>query len=176
MSGLFARSSGLSRRCQRTLARHETDPLTFDLRQFFLGRTIGAGVIIDISGAAELRFTVVMNGEWHGDDGVLKEEFTYGDSTKLMREWTIRFQDDSRHFVAHAIDVPGGAYGCQIGNSAVMNYRLTIPRKTSFVTVTMEDWMHLNDDGTLINRTRISKFGLTVGRLVAAFRPADDGG
>jgi hypothetical protein len=34
----------------------------------------------------------------------------------------------------------------------------------------MEDWFYLQDDGTLINRTKMRKFGLTVGELVIAFR------
>ncbi len=38
------------------------------------------------------------------------------------------------------------------------------------IIVSMEDWFSLVGDGTLINRARISKFGIKVGELVAWFR------
>ena len=164
----------LSRLNQKQISKHADDSLVFDIREYFSGRVEGAGVIIDMSGIASLRFIAVIHGIWHGDHGVLKEEFTYGDSSKLLREWQIDFIGD-HDFIVQAADVPGGGRGRQIGNSAVMNYRLEIPRRKKLIAFSMEDWMHLNEDGTLINRTRISKFGLKVGQLVASFRRVDAG-
>lgn len=34
----------------------------------------------------------------------------------------------------------------------------------------MEDWFYLLADGTLVNRARMSKFGLPVGQLFVTFR------
>jgi len=36
----------------------------------------------------------------------------------------------------------------------------------------MEDWFYLMDDGRLINRARMSKFGLKVGELFVSFSKA----
>jgi hypothetical protein len=66
--------------------------------------------------------------------------------------------------------VVGEALGMQTGNAAKMTYRLRIPREGDEIVVSMEDWFYLQDDGTLINRTKMRKFGVTVGELVIAFR------
>ena len=58
----------------------------------------------------------------------------------------------------------------QTGNAATMTYRLRIPREDGEIVVSMEDWFYLQDDGTLINKTKMRKYGLTVGELVIAFR------
>ena len=62
------------------------------------------------------------------------------------------------------------AEGEQRGNAARMTYRLRIPRGEGEIVVSMEDWLYLMQDGTLINRTKMRKFGLPVGELVVAFR------
>ena len=54
-----------------------------------------------------------------------------------------------------------------------MTYRLRIPRGDGEIVVSMEDWLYLQDDGTLINRARMRKLGLPVGELIVAFRKDD---
>ena len=36
------------------------------------------------------RFTVVMNGSWNGDEGVLDEDFFYSDGTRQKRIWRLK--------------------------------------------------------------------------------------
>ena len=50
----------------------------------------------------------------------------------------------------------GEAKGSQRGNAAMMEYRLRIPRDGGEIVVAMEDWLYLQEDGTLINRTSAS--------------------
>ena len=54
-----------------------------------------------------------------------------------------------------------------------MTYRLRIPRGESEIVVSMEDWLYLQENGTLINRARMRKFGFPVGELIIAFRKGE---
>ena len=140
-----------------------------DLREYLDGPLTASGVFFDHAGRADLRFVVDMEGSWDGDTGTLAERFRYSDGRTDERVWTIRFEGDER-FTATAHDVVGYAKGAQRGNAAMMEYRLRIPRDGDEIVVSMEDWLYLQEDGTLINRTKMRKFGLTVGELVVAFR------
>jgi hypothetical protein len=140
-----------------------------DLRAYLNGPLTASGIYFDHAGRADLRFVVDMEGTWQGDTVTLAEQFRYSDGRTDERVWTLRFQGDER-FTGTADDVVGVASGMQTGNAAKMNYRLRIPREDDEIVVSMEDWFYLQEDGTLINRTKMRKFGVTVGELVIAFR------
>jgi len=139
-----------------------------DLRDYLNGPLSASGVFFGLSGRVERRFTADMVGRWSGNRGTLDERFRYHDGETGDRCWSLTFSgDDSFTAVAH--DVVGAAQGAQRGNAAAMRYRLRIPRAKGEITVAMEDWFYLNDDGALINRARMSKFGLKVGELFSVF-------
>jgi len=140
-----------------------------DLREYLNGPLTASGIFFDYAGRADLRFVVDMEGSWDGNTGTLAERFRYSDGQTDERVWTIRFTDD-QHFTATAHDVEGEATGGQQGNAAIMKYRLRIPRDGKEVVVSMEDWLYLQEDGTLINRAKMRKFGFSVGELVVIFR------
>jgi len=140
-----------------------------DLREYLNGSLTASGVFFDRTGRADLRFVVDMEGTWRGNIGTLAEQFRYNDGRTDERIWTLRFQDDERFF-GTADDVVGEASGMQAGNAAQMTYDLRIPREDDEIVVSMEDWFYLLDDGTLINRATMRKFGVMVGELVIAFR------
>ncbi len=140
-----------------------------DLRRYLDGPLTASGVFIGLSGHAQRRFTIEMNGSWTGNSGRLEERFRYDDGETGERCWELEFAGDGE-FSATAHDVPGVAKGAQSGNVAAMRYRLRVPRKSGEVVVSMQDWLYLIDDGTLINRARMSKFGLKVGEIIACFR------
>ncbi|MEM7188437.1 MAG: DUF3833 domain-containing protein [Pseudomonadota bacterium] len=140
-----------------------------DLRTYLSGPLEASGIFFDRAGRADLRFVVDMTGTWEGNTGTLAETFRYSDGRSDERTWTITFSDD-KNFTATAHDVVGQAVGGQTGNTAMMSYTLRIPRGDSTVDVSMEDWLYLQEDGTLINRTTMSKFGIRVGELFVTFR------
>ena len=49
-------------------------------------------------------------------------------------------------------------------------YNLNLPVDDSTYEMSMDDWMYLMDEDTLINRTRMSKFGVEVGQVTIFFR------
>ena len=141
-----------------------------DIRHYLNGPLEAWGILYDIEGKADLQFHVTMRGTWKGNTGTLDEHFVYSDGRKDQRVWTIQFTDDN-HFTATAHDVIGSAEGSQNGNTVNMKYMLNAKRASgSTITLSMDDWMYLLDDKTLINRTRMRKLGLTVGELVITFR------
>lgn len=143
-----------------------------DLRRYLNGRLTASGVFFGLSGRVERRFTVDMVGRWSGNRGTLDERFRYDDGEIGDRCWNLMFSDDGT-FIATAHDVEDVASGAQNGNAAAMRYRLRVPRAKGEIVVGMEDWFYLMADGTLINRARMSKFGLKVGELVVSFRQRD---
>ena len=142
---------------------------TLDLRDYLSGPLTASGVFFGLSGQAERRFTVELAGHWEGNRGIVDERFHYENGETSDRRWNLSFADDGT-FAATAGDVEGTAKGAQRGNTAAMRYRLWVPRAGSEIVVGMEDWFYLMEDGTLINRARMSKFGLKVGELLVSFR------
>ncbi len=141
-----------------------------DLRHYLNGPLEAHGVLFDYTGKADLEFYVKMKAHWQGNVGTLEEDFVYSDGRTDRRVWTIRFEDD-HHFTATAHDVIGEAKGSQHGNAANMRYTLNAQRAGgSSILLNMDDWLYLMDDKTLINRTKMRKFGLTVGELFITFR------
>lgn len=155
-----------------TLEHHAGQAPRLDLRDYLDGPLTASGMFFDHAGRPSLAFTVDMEGSWQGDTGTLAERFTYSDGTTDTRTWTIRFAD-ANSFRATAHDVVGAASGEQRGNAARITYRLRVPRGEGETVVSMEDWLYLMQDGTLINRTKMRKFGLPVGELVVAFRKGE---
>ncbi len=141
---------------------------TLDLRDYLNGSLVAAGVFFGLSGRVERRFTVAMTGRWSGNKGQLEEQFHYDNGETDERCWHLDFLND-RDFTATAHDVEGVATGAQCGNAAAMRYRLRVPRSKGEIVVAMEDWFYLMDDGTLINKAQMSKFGLKVGELFVSF-------
>lgn len=142
---------------------------TLDMREYLNGPLVAKGILFDYSGKADLMFHVRLTGSWKGNEGTLQEYFDYSDGRKEERVWHIRFSDD-HHFTATAADVVGVAQGTQDGNSVNMRYTLNAKRPNGEqITLSMDDWMYLLDEHTLINRTSMRKYGIKVGELVISF-------
>lgn len=141
-----------------------------DIRQYLNGKLEAWGVLFDMSGKADLHFYVTMVGSWNGNVGTLKENFVYSDGRKDERIWTITFSDDT-NFTATAHDVEGVAVGSQAGNAMNMRYVLNAVRSNGdTISLSMDDWIYLVDEKTVINRTKMRKFGITVGELMLTFK------
>ena len=147
-----------------------------DIRDYLSGKVKAWGMLEDRSGKITRRFTVEMEGKWNGNEGVLEEYFTFDDGEKSERIWTIKFSDNN-NFTATAGDVIGSAKGSQYGNAMQMKYVLDLEvdkeKKTKY-KVTLDDWMYLLDDKTLVNKSTIKKFGITFGKLTIFFKKLDD--
>jgi hypothetical protein len=144
----------------------------FELERYFNGTVDAWGMFTDRSGKVVKRFTVVMRCTWNGDTGTLDEDFTYSDGTKEKRVWTVR-KTAQGTYVGAAADVVGEAAGVAAGNALQWRYVLDLKVGDSRYKVDFDDWMFQMDDRVMINRARMSKFGITLGEVTLAFRRRD---
>lgn len=138
------------------------------LEQYFNGRINAYGIFQKRSGEVVRRFTVVMDCHWEGNQGVLDETFTYSDGTTQRRVWRLTKLEDGR-YTGVADDVIGEAQGQESGNAFHWNYTLRLPVDDKEYDVTFDDWMFLVDERVMINRARMSKFGITLGEVLLSF-------
>lgn len=139
-----------------------------ELDRYFNGRVHAHGLFQKRSGEVVRRFTVIMDCRWEGDQGVLDETFTYSDGTTQRRVWRLTKLEGGR-YTGRADDVVGEAHGQVSGNAFRWNYTLRLPVDGTEYEVQFDDWMFLIDDRVMLNRARMSKFGVTLGEVLLSF-------
>lgn len=146
------------------LAHYETMQPAMDIREYFNGPIKAWGIVQDWRGKVISRFDVEMVGSWEGDVGTLEEDFTYYDGSKQQRTWTITREGDGR-FTGKAGDIIGEAKGSQKGNAVNWGYVMDVPVDDTTYRLRFDDWMWLLNDGVLVNKTKMKKFGIPVAEL-----------
>lgn len=139
-----------------------------DLREYFNGPLTAHGLFTDRSGRVVKRFTVDLVGRWQGDQGVLEETFHYSDGSTQQRTWHLRDLGQGR-WEGRADDVVGVAEGRAAGNALNWRYTLALPVDGRVWEVQFDDWMLLMDRQVMLNRARMSKFGITLGEVTLSF-------
>ena len=139
-----------------------------DLTRYFDGDVTAHGIFTDRSGRVVRRFTVAMDCRWAGPDGVLDERFSYSDGRIERRVWRLR-QEAGGRYSGTADDVVGRAEGQVSGNAFQWRYTLKLPVDGRVVEVQFDDWMYLIDERTMLNKARMSKFGIHLGEVTLAF-------
>jgi hypothetical protein len=147
--------------------RGTTPPMRFD--QFFNGPVKGYGIVQNRSGKIIRRFDVDMLGEWHGNEGSLKEHFVYYDGKTQDRIWHIRKLADNR-FVGTAADIIGEARGREEGTAIRWSYVMEVPVGDDTFDMSFDDWMYQMDDNIVMNRNTMTKFGIRVADLTLVMR------
>ena len=150
------------------LSDYAAESPVFDFKQYFNGTVLAHGLVSDRSGKVLRRFVVTMRCDWVGDAGTLDEQFVYSDGERQHRVWRVRRQPDGR-FSATADDVVGEAVGASSGSAFNWRYTLKLPVRGSVYEVQFDDWMHLVDQRTVINKAVMSKFGIRLGEITLAF-------
>lgn len=139
-----------------------------DLRKYFTGTVDAWGIFTDRSGRVVKRFTVVIDCEWQGDEGVLDEAFTYSDGTLQRRVWRLKALPNGR-YEGRADDVVGMATGQTKGNAFQWQYTLALPVDGKVWEVQFDDWMYLMNDRVMLNKAVMSKLGVTLGEVTLSF-------
>ena len=139
-----------------------------DIAEYFVGTTRAWGMVQDYSGEVQRRFTVEIQGNYEDDTLTLDESFEFSDGETDRRVWSFKRIDD-HHWIGTANDVEGQVEARQYGHAFHMRYPLEIAIDGRMITFTMDDWMYLQPDGRLINRTAMRKFGFTLGEITIAF-------
>jgi len=139
-----------------------------DIGEYFAGETRAWGMVQDYSGEVQRRFTVTIDGTLEGDTLTLDERFTYDDGETDRRVWTFERQGPDR-WIGSANDVEESVEARQAGHVFTMRYALPVEVSGREITFTMDDWMYLQPDGRLINRTAMKKFGITLAEITIVF-------
>ena len=140
-----------------------------DMQAYFDGPLVAWGIVQDRRGEVTRSFRVDMVGRWDGDTGVLEEDFSWSDGSTERRVWTFRKLDEHT-YTGTAGDVVGEATGKTFGNALHWRYTLALPWNDGTINVFLDDWMWLIQDGVLVNRSEIRKFGFRVGEVTIFFR------
>jgi hypothetical protein len=139
-----------------------------DLKTYFNGPLTAHGLFTDRAGKVKRRFTVKLVGRWQGDVGTLEEDFLYSDGKTERRVWTITSLGNGR-YKGTAADVIGEAEGLARGNALRWSYTLRLPVDNTTYDVQFDDWMYLMDDRVMLNKARMSKFGIDLGEVTLSF-------
>ena len=139
-----------------------------DLSRYFNGRLQAHGMFQDRFGKVVKRFTVAVDGQWTGNQGVLDEQFSYSDGSTGSRIWHLT-QHPGGRVTGTAADVVGEAVGQLAGNSFHWQYTLRQPIGDSVYEVQMDDWMIMVDERVMLNRTSMSKLGVRLGDVTLSF-------
>ena len=153
----------------KKLNSYQNNTPKLDLRHFLNGKTKAWGIVEDFNGKITKRFVVEMQTTWNGNKGELVEHFSYDDNTTSKRIWYIEYNENNT-FTAKAEDVIGTAKGVQSGNALQINYTLKLPVGNKTYNVKLDDWMYQIDENTLMNKSDIKKFGITVAKLTIFFQ------
>ena len=142
----------------------------FDLVEYFSGVTIGWGILQNRKGELLRQFVVKIDGSLDESRNlILHEDFHWNDGEISKRIWRITPQGN-RQYIGVADDVVGTAEGRSAGSALNWTYTLAIEVDGSTWDIKFDDWMFLQQDGVLLNRAEMSKFGFKVGEVTIAFQ------
>ena len=168
LAATVAAPVALSGCASQTLEGYASEKPVLDLATYFNGTIDAWGIFQDRSGQIVKRFTVVMDCQWKGNEGVLDEPFTYSDGTTQRRIWPLTKHADGL-YTGTADDVVGTASGQTRGNAFSWTYTLALPVDGKVYNVDLDDWMYLIDDRVMLNRATMSKFGVRLGEITLSF-------
>jgi hypothetical protein len=151
------------------LSQYRDNRPALDLFEYFQDETIGHGMVQDRSGNLTRQFVVHIRGEIDQQNRlVLNEDFEWSDGEKSKRVWTIAGAEDGM-LTGTAADVEGEAVGSVSGNVLNWRYYLNVEVDGRTWKIHLDDWMYLQPDEILINKTRMSKFGIHLGDITIVF-------
>lgn len=151
------------------MASFADDSLHFDPVAFFTGRAASWGVIENRSGAPTGRVRTDSEGTAEGADGVhVRQHLVFEDGSEQHRDWHMR-RTGPLTYSATANDMVGTASGEASGRLFHWSWALATAPGNPLADVTLEQWMYLTDEGTMVNRTVVTKLGIVVAGVTEHF-------
>jgi hypothetical protein len=140
----------------------------FTLEGYFAGKTSAVGSFSAINGVKR-KFTVDLMGKWNGKTLTLVEDFAYDNGVRDRKTW--RFEKVARDkYRGTREDVIGETLVTINGNTARFSYVADLDPSNKSNRVRFYDTMRLQDDGTVLNKALVTKFGLPVALTRVEFR------
>nr|WP_215335305.1 DUF3833 domain-containing protein [Polynucleobacter sp. AP-Ainpum-60-G11] len=155
-----------------SVTQYAKEKPSLDLSEYFNGTIDVYGIFTDRSGEVKKRFTVLLVAQWKVVDGkkvgTLDESFEYSDGTKQKRIWTLTETAPGK-YIGTADDVVGEALGESAGNALNWAYTLALPVDGTIYHVQFNDWMYLVTPKVMLNKAKMSKFGIDLGEVTLSF-------
>lgn len=145
------------------------DSATFDLLAFLEGETRADGVFEDRSGRLKRRFVVETGGRLDGQRLILDESFRFDDGEEMQRTWTLE-RSANGAFTGTCADAPVPAQGTLGHDRATMKSTLLLTVGTRKIAMNFDDVFYPVDGATVLNRSIIRKWGVTIGQVLIIFR------
>ena len=98
----------------------------------------------------------------------MEEDFYYSDGERDRRVWTI-VNKENGVYEGKADDIVGTAIGQSEGNAFNWSYKFDLNVSGRNYRVKFDDWLFRLDERIVINKARVSKFGLTIGTVTLFF-------
>ena len=137
----------------------------FDFRNYFDGELKAWGIVQNRQGKIINRFDMKMLGSWQGNEGKLEEQFYYYDATpQEQKAWSISI-DEQGQISARGDHIVGEAKFASFGNAVNWQYTMTVPVGETTYDIAFDDWMWLMNDGSVMNRSYMRKFGIQVAEI-----------
>ncbi len=140
----------------------DNEPL--DLFAYLDGVVMGSGVFEDRFGRLRQRFHVTMRGTRKGDGIALDEVLVYGDGSEERRQWQLE-RLAGGGFSGRADDCVGVVTGSAEGGTAVLRYVFRLRIGGRIVPVRVVDRFYRINDRVVVDRARLSKWGVKLGEL-----------
>ena len=139
------------------------------IQDYFNGKVKAYGIVQTWTGKVVERFVIDMQGSWQGQEGIVKEKIIDSLHGQQNREWHFRLIDQN-HFVGTAQDTVGELKGEQYGNTIHARYRLKIHSSNGKIyEFDFDEWFFRIDDRIVLDRTRMKKYGVTIGQITLSF-------
>ena len=103
----------------------------------------------------------------------MEEHFEYYDGKTDKRTWVIK-KIANKRYEGTAGDIIGKADGEIEGGAMRWAYEMDLDVGDKTYRIKFDDWMFLMNDGVLINRSYLKKFGFTVAELTLVMQKQDE--
>lgn len=138
---------------------------TLTLEEFFQGHVTARGTFINSFTGDVRGLTVAIDSSFDGKTLTLVEDFAYDDGERDKKTWQLTRTGD-RTYTGTREDVIGEAKAFPDGVNMRLEYVVALKTEAwGDIHVRFRDVLALEDDGTLVNRAVVSKWGLRLGRV-----------
>lgn len=140
----------------------------FDPLVFWTGHTASWGVVENRDGEPTAIVTTATDATTEGSDSLHMIQHVHIHGKDALRDWHLRRLNHGQ-FEATANDMVGTARGTSSGRTFHWTWILATEPGNGLFNVTMDQWMYLADNGTLMNRTIITKLGVRLAEISEQF-------
>lgn len=152
-----------------TVDEYQNSDQKLILEDYFSGHTRAWGLFEDRLGNVRREFVVDIEGEWNGSQLILTEHFVYSDGERETRVWTLD-KTGPDTYAGSTDNLVGEAVGRTAGNAFNWQYDFNLKVGDSTWKVHFNDWMFLQDDGVLLNKATVSRWGIRIGTVFISFQ------